>query len=417
MARGYRDIVPSPTPFLHPFARPVAHTGEFVNLVRGEGARLFDDQGRTYVDAIASLWYCNVGHGRREIADAVHAQMSALEAYSTFDMFTNGPVDELCGELVALAPMPDARVFLTSGGSEAVDTAMKIARQAQHQAGHPERTVIISRVQSYHGVNYGGLAATGLPLNRVGFGDMLADVVQVPQHDLDAMGAACALHAGRIAGIITEPVQGAGGVHPAHDGYLQGLRALADQHGAYLIFDEVICGFGRLGSWWGAQHYGVTPDLITFAKGVSSGYMPLGGVLIGPAVRAPLEADPAFILRHGYTYSGHASAAAAGLANLKIMRDEALVDRAPHIGERLSRGLHALHGAGKLADVRGVGAIWGAGLPEGMNPAAVRTTMLAHGVIARPIPPSTIAFCPPFVVTDDEIDQMLSALEAGLDAA
>ncbi len=411
------NAVPSPTPFLHPFARPAASAGDFVNLVRGEGARLFDDQGRSYVDAIASLWYCNVGHGRREIADAVQKQMSTLEAYSTFDMFTNEPVDELCGELVALAPMPDARVFLTSGGSEAVDTAMKIARQAQHQSGHPERTVIISRVQSYHGVNYGGLAATGLPLNRAGFGEMLSDVVQVPQHDLDAMGAACAQHGGRVAAIITEPVQGAGGVHPAKDGYLQGLRALADQHGAYLIFDEVICGFGRLGSWWGAQHYGVTPDLITFAKGVSSGYMPLGGVLIGPAVRAPLEADSAFMLRHGYTYSGHASAAAAGVANLKILRDEALVDRAPHIGERLSKGLFALHTAGKLAEVRGVGAIWGAGLPEGMNPMAVRTTMLAHGVIARPIPPSTIAFCPPFVVTDDEIDQMIAALEAGLDGA
>jgi putrescine---pyruvate transaminase len=238
--------------------------------------------------------------------------------------------------------------------------------------------------------------------------------VQVPQHDLDAMGAACAQNAGRVAAIITEPVQGAGGVHPAKDGYLEGLRALADQHGAYLIFDEVICGFGRLGSWWGAQHYGVTPDLITFAKGVSSGYVPLGGVLVGPAVRAPLEADSAFILRHGYTYSGHASAAAAGVANLKILRDEGLVDRAPHIGERLSKGLFALQAAGKLAEVRGVGAIWGAGLPEGVNPAVVRTTMLEHGVIARPIPPSTIAFCPPFVVTDDEIDQMLFALDRSL---
>ena len=406
----------SPSPFLHPFARPAAQPGEFVTLVRGEGAALFDNDGKRYVDGLASLWYCNVGHGRVAIADAVHAQMRRLETYSTFDIFTNEPAEQLSAELAALAPMPDARVFLTSGGSESVDTAMKLARQAQSQAGHPERTVIISRMQSYHGVNYGGLSATGLPLNRAGFGEMLTDVVQVPQHDLDAMGAACAQHAGRVAAIISEPVQGAGGVHPSNDGYLQGLRALADQHGAYLIFDEVICGFGRLGSWWGAQHYGVTPDLITFAKGVSSGYLPLGGVLVGPAVRAPLEADASFVLRHGYTYSGHASACAAGLANLAIIRSEGLVDRAIPIGARLSTGLHALHRAGKLAEVRGVGAVWGIGLHEGMNPAAVRSTMMHHGAIVRPIPPATLAFCPPLVISDDDIDLLLHALEAGLDA-
>ena len=406
----------SPSPFLHPFARPAAQPGEFVTLVRGEGAALFDNDGKRYVDGLASLWYCNVGHGRVAIADAVHAQMRRLETYSTFDIFTNEPAEQLSAELAALAPMPDARVFLTSGGSESVDTAMKLARQAQSQAGHPERTVIISRMQSYHGVNYGGLSATGLPLNRAGFGEMLTDVVQVPQHDLDAMGAACAQHAGRVAAIISEPVQGAGGVHPSNDGYLQGLRALADQHGAYLIFDEVICGFGRLGSWWGAQHYGVTPDLITFAKGVSSGYVPLGGVLVGPAVRAPLEADASFVLRHGYTYSGHASACAAGLANLAIIRSEGLVDRAIPIGARLSTGLHALHRAGKLAEVRGVGAVWGIGLHEGMNPAAVRSTMMHHGAIVRPIPPATLAFCPPLVISDDDIDLLLHALEAGLDA-
>lgn len=406
----------SPSPFLHPFARPAAQPGEFVTLVRGEGAALFDRDGKRYVDGLASLWYCNVGHGRVTIADAVHAQMRRLETYSTFDIFTNEPAEQLCSELAALAPMPDVRVFLTSGGSESVDTAMKLARQAQTQAGHPERTVIISRMQSYHGVNYGGLSATGLPLNRAGFGELLTDVVQVPQHDLDAMGAACAQHAGRIAAIISEPVQGAGGVHPSKDGYLQGLRALADQHGAYLIFDEVICGFGRLGSWWGAQHYGVTPDLITFAKGVSSGYVPLGGVLVGPAVRAPLEADATFVLRHGYTYSGHASACAAGLANLDIIRSEGLVDRAGPIGERLSAGLHALHRAGKLAEVRGVGAVWGVGLYEGVNPAAVRSTMMQHGAIVRPIPPSTLAFCPPLVISDDDIDLLLHALEVGLDA-
>ncbi len=411
---GQSRGVSSLSPFLHAFARPAAKPNDFVTLVRGEGALVFDREGKSYVDGLASLWYCQVGHGRKEIADAVQAQMSQLETYSTFDMFTNEPAERLAAEVVDLAPMPNARVFLTSGGSESVDTAMKLARIAQHQAGHPERTVIISRVQSYHGVNYGGLSATGLPLNRAGYGEMLADVVQVPQHDLDALGAACAQHAGRIAAIMSEPVQGAGGVHPSHDGYLQGLRALADQHGAYLIFDEVICGFGRLGTWWGAQHYGVMPDMVTFAKGVSSGYVPLGGVLVGSSVRAPLEADPTWMLRHGFTYSGHASACAAGVANLEIIRREGLVERAPLIGKRLSDGLFALRGAGRLADVRGVGGIWGISLRDGVNPMEVRAAMIASGAIVRPIPPSTIAFCPPLVITDEQIDHLLQSLSDAL---
>lgn len=404
------------SPHLHAFAKTGALPSDFVNIVRGEGAAIFDSNGKRYVDGMASLWYCNVGHGRREIADAVYAQMMEIAAYNTFDRFTNDPVEELAAELAALAPMPDARVFFTSGGSEAVDSAMKLARLAQVQAGHPEKNVIISRVQSYHGVNYGGLAATGLPLNQQGFGTMLSDVVQVGQHDLDAMGAACKQHEGRIAAIISEPVQGAGGVHPPQAGYLQGLRALADQHGAYLIFDEVICGFGRLGQWWGAQHYGVTPDLVTFAKAVTSGYVPLGGVLVGAAVRGPLEADPNFMLRHGYTYSGHPTACAAANANIALIKRDGLVQRAEPIGERLSAGLHALHKAGKVSQVRGVGAVWAVGLHEGVNPVAVREVMLGLGAIARPIAPSTIAFCPPLVIENDDIDLLLHALEAGLDA-
>jgi putrescine---pyruvate transaminase len=400
--------------FLHPFAKAGAQPTDFINIARGDGAAIFDIEGKRYVDGIGSLWYCNVGHGRKEIADAVHAQMLKIAAYNTFDRFTNEPVEELCAELADLAPMPNARVFLTSGGSEAVDTAMKLARQAHVQAGHPEKTVIISRVQSYHGVNYGGLAATGLPLNQAGFGTMLGDVVQVPQHDLDAMGAACAQHSGRIAAIISEPVQGAGGVHPAKDGYLQGLRALADQNGAFLIMDEVICGFGRTGEWWGSQYYGITPDLVTFAKAVTSGYQPLGGVLVGAAVRAPLESDPNFMLRHGYTYTGHNSACAAALANLDIIKREGLVERAKHIGERLGGGLQQMHTDGLLAEVRGVGAIWAAGMKEGLNPMVVREHMLKNGAISRPIPPSTMAFCPPLVIDDADIDLLLSALQRAI---
>ena len=404
------------SPFIHPFARPAAVPGDFIEIVRGEGAGVFDKDGKRYVDGLASLWYCQVGHGRKQIADAVHKQMMSIAAYNVFDRFTSDIVEALCAELTDLAPMPNTRVFLTSGGSESVDTAFKLARNAHAQAGHPEKTVIISRQQSYHGVNYGGMSATGLPLNRAGFGELLPDIVHVPQHDLDAVGAACATHAGRIAAIISEPVQGAGGVHPSKEGYLDGLRALADQHGAFLILDEVICGFGRLGQWWGAQHYNVTPDLVTFAKGVSSGYQPLGGVLVGPAVRAPLEADPNYMLRHGYTYTGHNSACAAGLANIEIMKAEGLVDRAPLIGKRLGDGLHSLQRDGKVAEVRGVGAVWAVGLHEGVNPVAVREATLARGAIVRPIAPSTIAMCPPLMIPDNDIDHLLEALSGGLDA-
>ncbi len=403
------------SPFLHAFARPAAQADEFISIVRGEGAMVYDKVGKGYVDGLASLWYCNVGHGNNEIVDAISAQARKIAAFHTFDIFTNEPAEELATELVALAPMPDARVFYTSGGSEAVDTAIKLARISHVQAGNPDKTVIISRAPSYHGVNYGGMSATGITANQAGFGKMLPDFVQVPQNDLDAMGAACAMHAGKIAAIIAEPVLGAPGVYPPSPGYLNGLRALADQHGAYLIFDEVICGFGRLGEWWGAQKYGVTPDLVTFAKGVTSGYQPLGGVLVGPAVRAPLEADATFLLRHGYTYSGHPTATAAGLANLKIIRRDGLVERANAIGARLGAGLAEVT-KGRVAELRGVGAIWAFSLNDGVSNVAVRNTMLEQGVIVRPIPPSNIAFCPPLVITDAQIDQIIAATDAALSA-
>lgn len=401
-------------PYLHPFARPAAT--DFITVVTGEGARVVDDRGRSYVDAMASLWYCNIGHGRAEIADAAATQMRALAGFHTFDRFTNEPVERLAAELTALAPMPDARVFLCSGGSEAVDSALKLARIAHACAGEAERTIIISRAPSYHGVTYGGLAATGLPANQQGFGPMLPGVVQTPKDDLGAVAAVFADHPGQVAAVIAEPVVGAGGVHPPAPGYLAGLRALCDEHGALLILDEVICGFGRLGTWWGAQRYGVTPDLVTFAKGVTSGYVPLGGVVVGRRVADALEADPAFVLRHGHTYSGHPTAAAAALAVLDITRREGLLERAEKVGERLATGLRGLVEDGLLAGVRGDGAVWAAGLHPGVDAATVRDAMIDHGVIARPIGADTISFCPPLVIEDDDIDRCHEALHAALTA-
>jgi len=392
-------------PLLHAFAKP--SKTDFISIVRGKGSLLWDSNGRQYIDAIGSLWYCQVGHGRTEIAEAVAAQISTLETYSTFDPFTNQKADELAAKLQSISALPQSRVFLCGSGSEAVDTAMKLARVAQGQAGHPERTIIISRMRGYHGTNYGGTSAQGLPLNKQGFGQLLPEVVQVDSDNLEDLAMFMSDNSKKIAAVIVEPLQGAGGVWPPPPGYLEGARKLCDQHGAFLIFDEVISGFGRMGTWFAADHYGVTPDMLCFAKGVTSGYQPLGGVYVGAAVREALESDPNFFLRHGYTYSGHSSVCAAALANLAIIEREGLVERAKHVGARLSKGLGALATDGTIDHVRGDGAVWAAGLKPDQNSVTIRDRMIELGVIARAINTDTVAFCPPLVVTDEELDKMI----------
>lgn len=397
-----------PSSFLHPFARPSRE--DFIRLVSGNGSTVTDADGNDYLDAMASLWYCNVGHGRREIAEATAAQMTTLEAYSCFDPFTNERAEELTARVADLAPIDDGRVFLCGSGSEAVDTAMKIARLTQVLAGDPDRNVIISRMRGYHGTNYGGTSAQGLPPNKEGWGELLSAVIQVPGDDVEALASAMADHAGRVAAVITEPVQGAGGVWPPAEGYLESVRRLCDQHGALLIFDEVITGFGRLGDWFGATHFGVTPDLICFAKAVTSGYQPLGGVIIGSRVREALESDPAFVLKTGYTYSGHPTVCAAALANIDILEREGLLARATAIGERLSAGLTAIAADGQVAEVRGRGAVWAVGLHPHQSAVTVRDRMLHLGVITRAIAEHSNTFCPPLVMTDEEIDRVVDAL-------
>ncbi len=392
-------------PLLHAFAKP--SKTDFISIVRGKGSLLWDANGRQYIDAIGSLWYCQVGHGRTEIAEAVAAQISTLETYSTFDPFTNQKADELAAKLQSISALPQSRVFLCGSGSEAVDTAMKLARVAQGQAGHPERTIIISRMRGYHGTNYGGTSAQGLPLNKQGFGQLLPEVVQVDSDNLEDLAKFMSDNSKKIAAVIVEPLQGAGGVWPPPPGYLEGARKLCDQHGAFLIFDEVISGFGRMGTWFAADHYGVIPDMLCFAKGVTSGYQPLGGVYVGAAVREALESDPNFFLRHGYTYSGHSSVCAAALANLAIIEREGLVERAKHVGARLSKGLGALATDGTIDHVRGDGAVWAAGLKPDQNSVTIRDRMIELGVIARAINTDTVAFCPPLVVTDEELDTMI----------
>jgi adenosylmethionine-8-amino-7-oxononanoate aminotransferase len=403
-----------PSRFLHPFARPTRE--DFVTIVRGEGALVYDAEGNDYVDGMASLWYVNVGHGRGEVADAAAAQMRTLAAYSCFDPFTNEPAERVAERLAgyAAACVDDPRVFFTSSGSEAVDSAIKLSRIAQLQAGHPERTKVISRSFGYHGVTYGGLSAQGLPPNQAGFGPLLEGFLNVPHHDAEAVGLALEANAGEVAAVITEPVQGAGGVHPPVEGYLAELRRLCDRHGAHLIVDEVICAFGRLGRWFASEHYGIRPDLVSFAKGVTSGYVPLGGVVVGKAVRDALEADPAFWLRHGHTYSGHPTACVAAEAVLDITEREDLLGRSDHVGGRLSAGLRSLAADGLVAQVRGAGAVWAVAVHAGTDPIAVRDRMMANGVITRAVGTDTLTFCPPLVITDAQIDRIVDALAASL---
>jgi adenosylmethionine-8-amino-7-oxononanoate aminotransferase len=263
---------------------------------------------------------------------------------------------------------------------------------------------------------FGGTSIGGLPANRTPWGPLLPDTFQVAHDSVQAMRDAVAYHGpGRIAAIIAEPVIGAGGVFPPPDGYLQGLRDLCDECGALLIFDEVITGFGRLGSWFASHHYDVAPDMMTFAKAVTSGYLPLGGVVVGPRLREWLEADEAYLFTHGGTYSGHPSCCAAGIANLEIMRREQLPERARESGRRLRAGLEQLNGHDVVAGVRGEGLMQAVALNPPGSAIPLSEALLARGVIARALPyANAVAYSPPLIISEDEIDELIEAMDGAL---
>ena len=333
---------------IHPFSVLAQHENEFIKIVSGEGVMLRDDAGNEYIDALASLWLCQIGHGNRTVIDAITAQLELLQTYNTFAPFSNGPAVEVAEMVRARSQHPDGRVFLGSSGSEAIDTVLKFARRVHQIRGDVDRQIIVRRTGGYHGVNVGGTSVQGLEAIRSGWGDLLPHVVEIPNDDVEPAAQLFAEHGDRIAAVISEPVQGAGGVIPPPDGYFEGLRRLCDEHGALLIFDEVICGFGRTGSWFGGQTFGVTPDMFTFAKGVTSGYLPLSGVVVSREIADLLESDPEKFM-HGYTYSGHPTACAAGVANIGVIESEGLVERASYIGTKMEEGFQALQGDGMLA--------------------------------------------------------------------
>jgi putrescine aminotransferase len=401
---------------LHPFANPAS--SDFIELERAEGVRVYDTDGRSYIDALGSLWYNQIGYSRPEMVAAITKQLNTLPVYNNFAPFATTAAEAAAERIASVSPLEDPRVFLCCSGSEAVDSAMKIARLIPQLSGDSERQIIVRRTRGYHGVNMGGTSAQGIAPNRENWGDLLPHMAEIDPDDIESAARLFAESGSKIAAVISEPIQGAGGVFPPADGYLERLRDLCDAHGALLIFDEVISGFGRTGNWFATQTYGVQPDLITFAKGVTSGYQPMGGVIVGREVAGILESDPDFLFRHGYTYSGHPAAAAAAIENINIMDREGLVERANHVGARLSAGLNSLVGDGYGRLVRGVGAIWAMELPEGSDyarSAAIRDKMLELGVIVRPIG-ECIAFCPPLIIDDTDIDQCVDALAQAIQA-
>ena len=391
---------------LHGFAPPTKTESDFVNIVRGEGCLLWDDQNNQYIDAMANLWLCQIGHGRTEVIEAVTKQMKTLEAYNIFDPFTNEPAAKLAKMVAERSPHPEGRVFLGCSGSEAVDTALKLSRLYQQLIGENEKQIVVRRTNGYHGTNFGGTSAQGIAPNREGWGDLVPHFMEVPNNDLEAAATVFANHGNQIAAMIVEPIQGAGGVYPPVDGYLEGLRKLCDDNGALLIFDEVICGFGRTGKWFGAQYFGVNPDLITFAKGVTSGYLPLSGVIVSRKICEIFE-EPDFILRTGYTYSGHPTSCAAGIANLELIESESLLDRASHVGEQIRTGLESLQADGLIESWRGTGAVYAVEISQ--DPIKTRNEILSNGVILRAIT-NALAICPPLTISDAEIGQVIDTM-------
>jgi len=412
------------TRFWHPFADMAAvEASGGLPLVRGEGSHVWDADGNRYLDATAGLWFCNVGHGRSEIADAARAQMAELASYSTFGDLTNPPTEALAERVAQLAPMPDAKVFLTSGGSDSIDSATKIVRRYWSLVGEPERTVLIRREHAYHGMHAAGTSLAGIPANLEGYGGLLEDVEEVPWDDVEALRAT--IHragAGRVAAFFCEPVIGAGGVFPPPDGYLEGVRAVCRDAGVLFIADEVITGFGRCGSWFASGRFGLEPDLMTCAKGITSGYLPLGAVVAGPTVWEPFWREGAGMFRHGYTYTGHAAVSAAALANLDIMEREALVDRAKTLERDLTDALAPLTEHPLVAEIRsGTGVLAAVQMDAGAlanDPAtAARVVSIArrHGVLSRALAPGALQISPPLVLERDELEELVDGIAAALD--
>ena len=403
-------------------------------IARGQGMYYFDPQGRELLDGLAGLWCSLAGHGQKRITDAVTAQMQELDFAPTFQ-FAHPKVIELSGRIATMAPRDLDRVFFCNSGSEAADTALKIALAYWRSRGEAHRTRLIGRVRGYHGTNFGGMSVGGIVNNRKAFGELLPHVDHLPTtydrarqaftkgepehglHYADAHEELVGLHGDTIAAVIVEPMAGSTGVLPPPKGYLKRLRELCTKHGILLIFDEVITMFGRMGAPTAAERYGVTPDMITFAKGITNGVIPMGGVITTNAIYDAFQQknDWQIELFHGYTYSGHPVAAAAALATLDIYRDDGLFERGLQIEKWLEEAVHTLRDAPFVVDIRNAGAAAAididpaAGAPGKRGHEAIRRAFFDENIVLR-VGGDTIALGPALVAEQEHIERLVAGI-------
>ena len=403
-------------------------------LSRAKGMYYWTPDGRQILDGVAGLWCVNAGHGRTEIAQAVATQLETLDYAPPFQM-GHPPAFALANALVKIAPKGLDHVFFTNSGSESVDTALKIALACQRVRGQGTRTRLIGRERGYHGVGFGGISVGGIAPNRkVWSASLLPGVDHLPHtHDMaknafargvpehgahlaDELERLVTLHdASNIAAVIIEPIAGSTGVLIPPRGYLRRIREICDRHGILLIFDEVITGFGRTGSPFAAQEFDVMPDMITLAKGLTNGCVPMGAVLVSKAIyEAFMQGPDGIELFHGYTYSAHPTACAAGLATLEIYQREGLLTRAKTLAKQWEDAAHALRGLPHVIDVRNYGLILGlelesaAGKP-GQRAFDVYTKCFERGLLIRQTA-DILALSPPLIVEPAQIEQMFGTL-------
>lgn len=414
------------TRFWNPSANMGALRDGGVTIVRGQGSTVFDERGRAYLDAIGGLWYCNIGHGRGEVAKAVAEQMRALAVYQTFEFYKNPPVEELARRIAALAPVVNPRVFFTpGGGSDAIDTAAKLARAYWRATGKPDKHVMLSRELAYHGMNGYGTSLGGIPANLALAGTIVPDIERVSWNSADALGEAIERRgADQVAAFFCEPVIGAGGVLHPPDGYLAEVQSICRAHDVLFIVDEVISGFGRLGEWFGATRFALAPDMLTCAKGLTSGYLPLGAVIVGERVAEPFwRRGTSDVFRHGYTYGGHPTACAAALANLDVIEKDRLIERVRRLEPMLASAMCPLATHPLVAEVRaGLGLLAAvelraeaiAGRPDLLSRAVVEARN--RGVLTRGLRGVALQVSPPFVISEEEIASVARVFRDALDA-
>jgi beta-alanine--pyruvate transaminase len=410
-------------------------------LARSSGMHYWTDDGRQILDAVAGLWCVNAGHARPKIVQAIAAQAAELDYAPPFQM-AHPKAFELAAKVAELTPAGMNKVFFTNGGSESVDTALKIALAYHRVRGEGHRTRLIGRERGYHGVNFGGISVGGMVANRKMFGAMLAGVDHIrhthdparnafsngqPEHGAefaDDLERLCALHdPSTIAAVIVEPVAGSTGVLIPPKGYLQRLREICDKHGILLIFDEVITGFGRTGNPFAAQTFGVAPDMITMAKGITNGCVPMGAVAVRQSIHDTFMTGPEHLIEffHGYTYSAHPLACAAGLATLETYADDGLLTRAQQMQSYFSECLFSLKGLPNVIDIRTIGLVGGAELaPIAGEPTKrafnVFLDCFDKGVMVRTTG-DIVALSPPLIIERQQIDQIVDTLRGAIQRA